>query len=81
MARVINLILLLVVVASVTAMNAERKIKQMERSSSRTGRIFGGKEAQPSQFPHQVSLQTLRRFHFCGGSILSSTWVCLFYRN
>ena len=37
------------------------------------GRIVGGKEAAPGQFPHQVGLRITMgsRTAFCGGSILS----------
>lgn len=40
--------------------------------------IVGGQNAQPGQFPWQISLQRKfgRQFsHTCGGSILSQTWV------
>lgn len=41
-------------------------------------RVVGGSEAQPGQFPWQVSLQ--RRsgsiwFHICGGVVLSQSWI------
>lgn len=37
-------------------------------------RIYGGQEAKPGQFPHQISLRSLGH-HSCGGSILSSRFV------
>lgn len=75
MARVISIVLVCFLIAAVTALNPERKLKMMERTRGREGRIYGGKLAEPGQFPHQVSLQTVRNFHFCGGSILSANWV------
>jgi secreted trypsin-like serine protease len=42
-------------------------------------RVVGGDDAQPHQFPHQISLQlrfsTGKAFHFCGGSILNESFV------
>lgn len=40
-------------------------------------RIVGGSEAEPGQYPHQVSLRTgvQVRHHICGGSIISDRWV------
>ncbi|KAJ8976732.1 hypothetical protein NQ317_004283 [Molorchus minor] len=38
------------------------------------GRIVGGRNASISDYPYQVSLQ-FYGYHFCGGSIISSTWV------
>lgn len=37
--------------------------------------IVGGADTQISSVPWQVSLQTRNGRHFCGGSILSSTWI------
>lgn len=75
MARLIKLILLAFLVAAASALNHERKIKLMEAALRSGGRIMGGSEAIPAQFPHQVSMQTATGFHFCGGSILSPRWV------
>ncbi|KAJ8969561.1 hypothetical protein NQ317_004748, partial [Molorchus minor] len=38
------------------------------------GRIVGGQTANIANYPYQVSLQTNGN-HFCGGSIISSTWI------
>ena len=45
-----------------------------------SNRIVGGVPATKGQFPHQVSLQwgmspSNGLQHFCGGSIISETWV------
>ncbi|GAB0098105.1 hypothetical protein DMENIID0001_138040 [Sergentomyia squamirostris] len=40
------------------------------------GRIIGGQDASPGQFPHMVSLRNATTgMHFCGGSIISIRWV------
>jgi len=41
---------------------------------SARGRIVGGWDALPAQFPHQISLR-IRGSHTCGGSIISPTWI------
>ncbi|XP_074053872.1 prostasin-like isoform X2 [Macrotis lagotis] len=38
------------------------------------GKILGGQDALEGKWPWQVSL-SFRRFHVCGGSILSNYWV------
>uniref|UniRef100_A0AAY4EZZ3 chymotrypsin n=1 Tax=Denticeps clupeoides TaxID=299321 RepID=A0AAY4EZZ3_9TELE len=38
-------------------------------------RIVNGEEAVPHSWPWQVSLQDFTGFHFCGGSLISETWV------
>lgn len=41
-------------------------------------RIFGGEEASPGQFPHQISLRLERNntySHICGGSIISDRFI------
>lgn len=76
MARLLNLVILCLLAASASALNAVRKQKLMEAASSlRSGRIVGGNPAEPGQFPHQVSLQTVGNFHFCGGSIVNNRWI------
>lgn len=41
------------------------------------GRIVGGEQAEPGQFPYQVSLRdsVFTDFHFCGGAIIESNWI------
>ncbi|KAJ8665279.1 hypothetical protein QAD02_006941 [Eretmocerus hayati] len=44
------------------------------------GRILGGHDADPGQFPYQVSLQIgfppkAPLMHFCGGSIINEQWI------
>ncbi|XP_059622768.1 chymotrypsin-1-like [Phlebotomus argentipes] len=38
-------------------------------------RIVGGQDAEVGQGKYQVSLRTLMNQHFCGGAILSASWV------
>ncbi|XP_066920245.1 transmembrane protease serine 2-like [Clytia hemisphaerica] len=38
-------------------------------------RVVNGVEAQPGAWPWIISLQTVRGSHFCGGSILTPTWI------
>ncbi|XP_063802244.1 chymotrypsinogen B-like isoform X1 [Pseudophryne corroboree] len=38
-------------------------------------RIVNGEEAVPGSWPWQVSLQDRTGWHYCGGSLISSTWV------
>ncbi|NXI77005.1 CTR2 protein, partial [Rhipidura dahli] len=38
-------------------------------------RIVNGEPAVPGSWPWQVSLQRYKDFHFCGGSLISDTWV------
>ncbi|CAB0017987.1 unnamed protein product [Nesidiocoris tenuis] len=40
----------------------------------RSGRIVGGTDASPGEFPWIVSI-TKRGGHFCGGSVVNSRWV------
>ena len=44
------------------------------QSSSQMGRVIGGGLASPGFFRYQVSLQIMGQ-HFCGGSIISETYV------
>lgn len=40
------------------------------------GRIVGGTDALPQQFPYQASLRSKPNLrHFCGGSIVSNRWI------
>jgi trypsin len=44
----------------------------------REGRIVGGSNAAPGQFPYQVSLRNTvdqNGAHFCGGSIINNRWI------
>ncbi|KAM6223166.1 chymotrypsinogen 2-like [Rhynchocyon petersi] len=38
-------------------------------------RIVNGEDAVPGSWPWQVSLQDKTGFHFCGGSLISESWV------
>lgn len=74
MFRAVKVILVLAALAvCISALNPERK-KLMELARQ-SGRIIGGNPATVGQFPHQVSLQSPRGFHYCGGSILNSRWI------
>lgn len=49
---------------------------RQRKSFSREGRIIGGKDAEPGQFPHQASVRYISiNRHFCGASILNSYWL------
>jgi trypsin len=39
------------------------------------GKIVGGQEARPYEFPWQVSIQSRGGSHFCGGSIINDRWI------
>lgn len=39
-----------------------------------SGRIVGGADATPGQFPYQVSLR-IKDSHTCGGSIIDNQWI------
>ena len=39
------------------------------------GRIVGGSQASPGQFPYQVSLRSSTNSHFCGGSIINARYI------
>ena len=41
----------------------------------REARIIGGEDSEPGQFPYLVSLKYLGVRHFCGGSLISSSWI------
>jgi len=46
----------------------------------RLGRIVGGEDAAPHEFPWQISMQIFlpkknKIEHFCGGSILNDHWI------
>jgi secreted trypsin-like serine protease len=38
-------------------------------------KIVGGTNADITEFPWQISMQTPQGFHFCGGSILDAEWI------
>jgi secreted trypsin-like serine protease len=38
-------------------------------------KIVGGTNADITEFPWQISMQTTSGFHFCGGSILDAEWI------
>ncbi|EDO44207.1 predicted protein, partial [Nematostella vectensis] len=38
-------------------------------------RIINGQNAQPHSWPWQISLRQGRRFHLCGGALISDRWV------
>ena len=39
-------------------------------------RIYGGQDAQPLEFPHQISLQMrYLNNHVCGGTLIADRWV------
>uniref|UniRef100_A0AAG5DU14 Peptidase S1 domain-containing protein n=1 Tax=Anopheles atroparvus TaxID=41427 RepID=A0AAG5DU14_ANOAO len=39
------------------------------------GRIVGGEDAAPNQFPYQASLRDANMGHFCGGTIINNCYI------
>ncbi|KFB50040.1 AGAP011920-PA-like protein [Anopheles sinensis] len=39
------------------------------------GRIVGGQDAAPNQFPYQASLRDASMGHFCGGTIINNCYI------
>ncbi|MGB1253527.1 MAG: trypsin-like serine protease, partial [Candidatus Promineifilaceae bacterium] len=39
------------------------------------GRIAGGEEATPGEFPWMVSVQTMGGYHYCGATLIAPEWV------
>ncbi|XP_065559549.1 trypsin-1-like [Artemia franciscana] len=48
--------------------------RECGESRIRDGRIVGGEEASPGQFPWLVSIR-IKGMHWCGGAILSKKWI------
>lgn len=84
---IINLIIKLVICCIVSLSSAIYcdKVKDEDYSQLREckselapdlNRIYGGEDALPGEFPHQVSLQ-VRFFnsHICGGSLITDQWI------
>lgn len=65
----------LFIVSSFVAILSSASVASRDGIFVRDGRIIGGFNAGPSQFPYQVSLRTPLLQHFCGASIVSSSWV------
>ncbi|XP_058128376.1 chymotrypsin-2-like [Anopheles ziemanni] len=42
---------------------------------SHSGRIVGGQNAAPNQFPYQASLRDANMGHFCGGTIINNCYI------
>lgn len=49
--------------------------RQLLRKRRGSSRIVGGSESEAHSWPWQVSLQFSDGFHFCGGSLISDSWV------
>ncbi|KAM9319525.1 chymotrypsinogen B-like [Gastrophryne carolinensis] len=50
-------------------------VPQIDPVVSGYARIVNGEEAVPGSWPWQVSLQDRTGWHFCGGSLISASWV------
>ena len=70
MFRFVTLLALVACVAAHPLLDLEPQLDWDER-------IVGGSNAQQGQAPYQVSLRAGNQpsFHFCGGSIISSSWI------
>ncbi|KAK7065925.1 Transmembrane protease serine 6 [Halocaridina rubra] len=61
-----------------TKLNAFKQTEQKSRLPQSYKKIVGGSEVTPGELPYQVSLQDISfgfPFHFCGGAIVSESWV------
>lgn len=58
---------------------AERDFDPVQYKQSRSGRIIGGEEAKPNQFPYQVALMLFTKgsneVGLCSGSLISTKRV------
>lgn len=66
------IVLLLVAVAA-----ARRLPSSSSSGNNNDNRIVGGDDANPGDFPYQVSLRDVyaTAFHFCGGAIIRPNWI------
>lgn len=75
---VILALLLFVAVSNARDISDESKVRRAQRvqrlRSQASGRIIGGNEAEPGQFPYHVSLRD-EIGRFCGGAIISKRWT------
>lgn len=47
----------------------------LESDANDIPKIVGGSDAAEGAYPFMVSLQSLSKKHFCGGSILNQRWI------
>lgn len=58
-----------------TVIPAEPDSDFHEQFSEWEGRIVGGRDAFPGQFPHQVAFRLTNDVHFCGGAIIHQYFI------
>ncbi|XP_055905131.1 chymotrypsin-2-like [Eupeodes corollae] len=73
--QVAHSLIVLVTVFLICGIRASDSLKPLYPPQFTKERIVGGEEASPGLAPYQVSLQSLKKRHFCGGTIIDEKWI------